>query len=88
MVTKPIFDPNPPVENTIEGEGTAATPSSLAVFMKTFRNFHTVCYEKILLYWPVVRHRTRSVLAKVGLESVSTVCMALIEHRTRVRAKK
>ncbi|XP_029189824.2 stress response protein NST1-like isoform X2 [Acropora millepora] len=68
IVTQPIFDPKPPVENT--GEGKDATPSPLAVFMKTFRNFHTVCYEKILLYWPVVRHTTRSVLAKVGLESM------------------
>ena len=71
MVTQLIFDPKPPVENTTEGE--PATSSPLAIFMKTFRNFHTVCYEKILLYWPVVKHTTRSVVAKVGLESVSTV---------------
>jgi len=84
-VTQPIFDPKPPVENTTEG--IAATPAPLAVFIKIFRNFHSVCYEKILLYWPVVRHTTRSVLAKVGLESVSTVCMALIQHQTIVSAK-
>ena len=84
-MTQPIFDPKPPVENTTEGEPPTSSP--LAVFMKTFRNFHTVCYEKILLYWPVVRHTTRSVVAKVGLESVSTVCMALIQHQTMVSAK-
>ncbi|XP_068682308.1 transport and Golgi organization protein 1 homolog isoform X2 [Montipora foliosa] len=70
-VSKPpkiIFDATLPLENTTERKSTSF--SAYAVFMEAFRNFHAVSLDVLLSYWPTVRHRTRDVLANVGLAAM------------------